>query len=290
MRDNPFLDGGILKTITTHLMLFLLAASACLYAQTTPSAGDLPLPARTTANHANPTATKTAKDAPPAPFTRLAVSGGISLMGINMQAAVNANRYINLRATGNYFSYTMNDRKINDYTVNGNLKFATAGASVDFYPFPQHGLRFSPGLLFYNQNAATANMTVAGGTKLSLNDVDYYSSSTDPIKGTGSFGLNKRNPAFTMTTGWGNLISRRGGHWSFPFELGVAFVDQPQIDVALTSGQACDALGANCVDVATDTTVQSNLQAQIKKYQDDVSLLKFYPILSFGVGYNFRIR
>lgn len=210
-------------------------------------------------------------------------------MGINLQAAVNANRYINLRGVGNVFNYSVNNFTTNGLTINGELNFATAGASVDFYPFPKHGLRLSPGALFYNQNAATADITVAGGTSFTLNDVTYYASSTNPIKGNGGLGLNSRNPAFSMTTGWGNTISHRG-HWSFPFEIGAAFVGAPSVNVALTGGQACNAQGLNCVNVATDPTVQANLQAQIAKYRNDVNPFQYYPILNFGVVYNFRLR
>jgi len=69
----------------------------------------------------------------------------------------------------------------------------------------------------------------------------------------------------------------------------VAFTKAPTVALALT-GQVCDARGQNCVDVATDTTVQTNLNAQISKYQNDVNQLKTYPIVSFGVAYNFKIR
>jgi hypothetical protein len=211
-------------------------------------------------------------------------------MGINMQAAVNANRYINLRGTGNYFNYTISNISSNGLNLNGKLNFAAAGASVDFYPFPNHGFRLSPGALFYNQNTVGANVTVAGGTKFTLNSVSYYASSTNPITGNGSLGLNTSNPAFTMTTGWGNMISRRGGRWSFPFELGAAFIGVPSVNVALTSGLACNAQGQNCVNVATDPNVQANLQAQIAKYKSDLNPFKYYPIVSFGLGYNFNLR
>jgi len=60
--------------------------------------------------------------------------------------------------------------------------------------------------------------------------------------------------------------------------------------VTLTSGQACNAQGLNCVNVATYPTVQANLQAQVAKYKNDLDPLKTYPIVSFGVAYNFRIR
>jgi ubiquinone biosynthesis protein Coq4 len=44
------------------------------------------------------------------------------------------------------------------------------------------------------------------------------------------------------------------------------------------------------MDVATDQDVQTNLQSQIAKYKNDLDPLKTYPIVSFGMAYNFRIR
>jgi hypothetical protein len=93
-----------------------------------------------------------------------------------------------------------------------------------------------------------------------------------------------------MTTGWGNVIPRHGGHWAFPVEVGAAFVGPPSVRMALTSGQVCDVAGQNCVDVATDTDVQANLQAQLAKYKSDLNALKTYPILSFGASYSFGSR
>jgi len=110
------------------------------------------------------------------------------------------------------------------------------------------------------------------------------------VKGTGAVGLHTQKPAFTITTGWGNVVPSRGGHWSFPFELGVAFIGAPTMKLALTQGQVCDANGLNCVNVATDQALQTNLQAQVDKYIGDLEQLKTYPIVSIGVAYSFRIR
>jgi hypothetical protein len=224
------------------------------------------------------------------PLSRFALGGGISTTGINLQAATNLNRYMNLRASGNYFNYSVNNITTNGFKVDAKLDFASAGASVDFYPFPSHGFRLSPGALFYNQNAATATFAVAGGTSFSLNDTTYYASASNPVLGSGGLGLHKQNPAFTMTTGWGNMIPRRGGHWSFPFEIGAAFTGAPTLNIALTSGQICDSQGQNCMDVATNGNVQTNLAAQVAKYTSDLSPLKIYPIVSGGLAYSFRTR
>lgn len=224
------------------------------------------------------------------PLSKIGVSAGIGTMGINMQVATNLTQHLNVRGVGNYFDYTMTNETIDSYIVNGKVNFATGGVALDYFPFARHGLRLSPGVMFYNDNMANANVKVAGGTKLSLNDIDYYSSSTNPITGNGAVQFNMRKPTPTFTLGWGNLISRRGGHWSFPIELGAAMMDTPGVNVALTGGQACDAKGLNCVNVATDPTVQSNLAAQINKYKKNLDPYKVYPIFSFGVGYNFKIR
>lgn len=224
------------------------------------------------------------------PFSRIGFSGGVSTAGINMQAAVNVNRYLNLRGVGNYFSYNMDNQKIDSYTLTGTLHLASGGAMVDFYPFPRHGFRLSPGVMFHNENKVNGTFVVTGGTELSLNNVKYYSLASDPITGSGGVTLNNGQPEAMFTTGWGNLISRKGSRWSIPVEVGVVMSGAPGVNVSLTGGEACDSNGENCVYAASDSTVQSNLQSQIAKYKSDLDPLKFYPIISIGFGYNFRIR
>jgi hypothetical protein len=223
------------------------------------------------------------------PFSRLAFEGGVGLMGVNLQAATDLGRYANVRAIGNVFSYTVNNISTNGFNASGNLNFASIGASLDFYPFPYHGFRLSPGLLFYNQNDVSLNATVAAGQSFKLNGTEYYSSASDPITAAAKLGLNATNPAFTATTGWGNMISRTGGHWAFPVEVGAAFVGSPALSMTL-AGTACDSNGQNCFDAATNSGLQTNLQAQIAKYNSDLNPLKVYPIITFGVSYSFRMQ
>jgi hypothetical protein len=248
-----------------------------------------------------PPQSRAEKGESPAPFSRLAISGGIGSMGINMQAAVNANRYFNIRGTGNYFSYSVsnitidNNNGSNGISVGGNLTFATAGAALDIYPFPNHGFRLSPGAVFYNQNAVTATGIAAAGTSFTFGSQKYYSDTVNPLNITAALGLNKNKTAFSMTTGWGNLISRKGGHWSFPLEIGAVFTGSPTLALNPT-GNACltavDAAtnGPSCVNMATNSTAQANVAAEVAKYQKDLNVLPVYPIFSFGIGYNFKIR
>lgn len=290
---------------TALALSFLLAAPAALLAQSafSTSLATSPLVAEelsTAGGGVSGAATAKTQPATVKPLSRIALSGGISLMGINLQAATNLNRFLNVRGVGNVFNYNVNNISTNGFNVNGKLNFATAGASLDFYPFPKHGFRLSPGVLFYNQNNVTASGTVAGGNSITLDDVDYYSSTTNPITVNANLGLNTRKQAFTMTTGWGNMISRKSGHWSFPLEIGAAFVGVPSINMGLTGAACLDSAQTECGTLNTTNPqdpsysisqeVSTNLNAQIAKWKNDLNPLKAYPIFSFGVSYNFRIR
>lgn len=249
-------------------------------------------------------------EVPMRPFSRVAIGGGISLMGVNLQAATNVNRHLNLRGTGNVFQYSVSDISINGSSggasmstnglnLNGQVKMAAAGVSLDYYPFPTHGFRLSPGVMLYNQNGITANATTASNTSFTLNGTQYYSATANgltgatPLNVAASLGLNARKQAATMTLGWGNMIPRRRGHLSFPFELGAAFTGEPSLNVNLTGWACADQAQTECSDVTSTANplgqaVQSNLSAQVAKWKSDLNPLQVYPIISFGVAFAFR--
>jgi hypothetical protein len=232
------------------------------------------------------------------PLSRIGFGAGISPLGIQLQAATNLSNHFNLRGTGNFFNYSDN------FTTNGinataKLNLASAGVSVDVYPF-HVGWRISPGVLFYNQNQVTAATNVAAGTSFTLNGATYYSANTNsitgatPVTGTGILGLNTTKPAFTITTGWGNIVPR-DRHWSFPFEIGAAFIGAPSVNVNLTGWACYDQAQTECTNISDPTNpiaqaIQSNLTAQEAKSVSDLNPLKTYPIVSGGVAYSFHIR
>jgi hypothetical protein len=286
------------------LTLVLLAASSGLFAQT--SSSNFALPSSSMPGASQSTASPVSHGAvneSPAPFSRLALSGGIGLGGINMQAAVNANRYLNIRGVGNYFSYSVNNIKVggsgsSGSDVSGTLNFAEGGVALDYFPWPNHGFRLSPGVTFYNQNGASATGTMQLGNSITLGSTKYYSEGgANAMSLNANLGLNTHKQAFTMTTGWGNLISRKGGHFSVPFEIGAIFTGAPTLGLNI-AGYGCttqtddgtSGAGPSCVNMATDPNAQTNVAAQIAKYQSDLNVLKVYPIFSIGIGYNFKIR
>ena len=155
-------------------------------------------------------------------------------------------------------------------------------------------------LMFYNGNQVTAATDVAAGTSFTLNGETYYSANANaatgavPVNGTGTLGLSTTKPAFTITTGLGNMVPSRG-HWSFPFEVGVAFIGAPSVNVKL-GGWACyDQAQTECTDISDANNpiavaIQSNLTAQEAKWTSDLNPLKTYPIVAGGVSYSFHLR
>jgi hypothetical protein len=233
------------------------------------------------------------------PLSRLAIGPDFSPLGVGAEAAVNINQHFDARVTGNLFSYSTTFNT-NGFNVDANLYLASAGAALDYYPFHK-GFRLSPGILVYNQNRANANAPVTPGTSFTLNNQTFYAATPNPalgitaLSGTGSLGLHSTRPAFTMTTGWGSLIPRSGRHWAIPFEIGAAFTGTPALTMNL-SGWACyDQAQTMCTNVNDPTNpisvqIQSDLQAQLAKWKSDLDPLKFYPIISTGLVFNFSIR
>jgi hypothetical protein len=298
-RPSILQEASSMKRSSLVFSLALLAVSPGAVAQSSSLDSRLVMVESSAEGGAGQT-TPSVKDvsASPRPFSQVALGGGVSTLGIQMQIATNLSRHFNLRGTGNVFNYSTNFTS-DGINATAKLNLASAGASLDIYPF-RLGFRLSPGVLFYNQNQLTAGAAVAGGSSFTLNGTTYYSASANsatgatPVNGNAALGLNTTKPAFTITAGWGNMIPRTH-HWSFPFEAGVAVIGAPTVNVNL-GGWACyDQAQTECANIAGATNpiaiaIQSNLAAQVAKWTTDLNPLKTYPILSFGVAYSFHVR
>jgi hypothetical protein len=233
------------------------------------------------------------------PFSRMAIGVGVSPLGAGLQITTNITSHLNIRTMGNGMAYSTNF-STSGFNANAKLNLVSAGASVDIYPF-RRGFRISPGVLVLNNNKLTATSGVAGGTSFELDGDTYYSANTNaitgatPLSASAQLGLKTNKPAFTITTGWGNTIPRDGRHWSFPFEVGAAFIGQPSLAANLSGWACADQAQAQCTNVASTTNpialqIQNDMTAQIAKWKNDLSPLKTYPIVSIGVAYSFGLR
>jgi hypothetical protein len=223
------------------------------------------------------------RDYPPFSGVGIGLYGGLGGAGFDL--ATPLARRFNVRAGAEYFSYstTFQDQGAN---VAVQLRMQSGHASLDWLPFG-NGFRLSPVMVFLNDNRAQATARVPAGSTITLNGQNYLSSATDPLHGAGSVDFRKISPGFTL--GWGNLVPRTGGHFSFPVEAGFYYAGQPGLKVSFT-GSACDptqppAIG--CESVNQDAGFQQSLSQFIAHSNHNLSYATFLPIFRFGLGYSF---
>jgi hypothetical protein len=228
-----------------------------------------------------------APEAPPAPAKgssegRIPIGVGVkvSTLGIGGEVAVAVSHRSNVRFGFNSFSYRHTFDK-DGVTYKGTLDLRSAQATYDLFFFKE--FHVSPGVLVYNGNNVTANASVPGGQSFTLNNTNYVSDVADPVSGTGKLTVYKAAPM--LLVGFGNLVPR-SRHFSTSFEIGAAYQGPPRVTLNL-GGSACDSTGLFCRSISSDPTIQANVVSEQAKLNKSTSPYKFYPVLSFGVGFRF---
>jgi hypothetical protein len=196
--------------------------------------------------------------------------------------SVPVTRRTNARIGFNAFSYNGDFDEDNVKYV-ADLKLRSVQALYDIFPFGGN-FHISPGVLLHNGLKVNANATVAGGQSFSLGDEEYVSSIADPKTGTAKLDVRKAAPMFLF--GYGNPIPRSKRHLTFSIEAGVVFQGSPNINLNF-AGSACDSTGLNCRKITTDPMIQAEVAKEQRKLRDDASVMKFYPVVSIGLGYRF---
>jgi hypothetical protein len=221
-------------------------------------------------------------------FRHFGVGTYESPLGFGGRFAVSIAPRLILRAGASYFSYS-STQTASGIPFQINVRFQSEQAVFDWYPF-RGNFHISPGVLFGSSNRAFGGGDVPAGQSFSLNGVTYFSGSAAPIKASGSVYFAHTAPL--LTAGWGNWVrlpegpgSRR--HLTFPFEFGVAFVGDPETALNFSGDVCTGGSQRNCQNIATDPSVQANIQVERKRLQNDANWLRFYPILAGGIVYRF---
>ena len=204
-----------------------------------------------------------------------------SSLGFGGEVAVAVTHSSNIRGGLNFIGYSRGFA-YNGISYNADLRWLSAEAHFDWFPLSHfaHAFHLSPGLMLYNDNHVNATAAIPGGSTFTLNGVSYQSSATNPASGTGSLSFNKVAP--TLLVGFGNLVPRKKKHFSFNVEAGLAFQGAPKIGLNL-SGNAC--VAGVCTNIATNPTIQLNIQGEQTIISNDLSPFKYYPLVAFTFGY-----
>ncbi len=219
------------------------------------------------------------------PMSSFAVTVKASTTGIGLDVATALSRHFGIRTGDSYFGYntSFTDSGLN---ITGSLHLQGASASLDIFPF-HNSFRISPGITYNNKNRMDATLLVPGGQSFSLGDGGNYTSDpSNPIHGTASFVFgNSFAPRLTMGVG---SILPRFGRVSFPLEMGVQYTAAPQVKLAIT-GNSCgnQTQSDGSTSYGCGSVDQTNVAQEQSELQNDISPLRFYPIVSLGVSFRF---
>lgn len=214
---------------------------------------------------------------------RFGVALSVGTLGAGIQAATAVAKRTNIRGGFNYFSYSLSGTRSSDNLMyNGSLRLESGEILVDQYlagPF-----HISGGALIYDGFQGTGTVNVAGGQTLTLNSVQYYSSASNPVTGTGTITARKVAPEVLL--GLGNLLPRSSRHFSANFDIGVAFQGSPTALLNLT-GSTCNTPTTGCAPISANPSVQANITAEQGKINNTLKPFEFYPVLRVSFGYKF---
>ncbi len=214
------------------------------------------------------------------PFRSVALGLTAGTLGAGAELAIPIAPKFNLRAGVGYFNWKGSFNSDGIVFVPA-VKLTSTQATIDWFP-SKKGFHLSIGALLLRTRAAGL-AAVSGGTSFTLDSSSYLSSVDDPINGVARLTFGDRVAPLVLL-GFGNLLPRTGKHVTFPFEVGAAAMRPPQLTVQL-QGTACTSQG--CFNTVTDPDIQKNLKAEVVKLQNDLQLIKAYPMVSLGVACRF---
>jgi len=210
------------------------------------------------------------------------VAAKVSTLGFGFDGGVAVAEQANVRVGVNFFSFS-HDFDKDGITMAAQLKLRSVSAQFDWFPFAG-SFHVSPGLMLYNGNRVEATAFTPGGTRFDLGGDTLLSNPANPVNGDARIAFKRVAPSVVF--GWGSVVPRGEKHWSIPVELGVVFSRAPTATLNL-AGSACLPNGTNCRNIATEPLLQADLREEEANLNDDISVLKVLPVISFGFSYGF---
>jgi hypothetical protein len=194
----------------------------------------------------------------------LSVALRFGTLGIGGEISKLVTPHIGLRASGNYFSYNRTFNNDNN-AYNANLKFEAFTGLLDLYPGGRGAFHFSAGVM--TRPISLSATGVPNGT-FQINQHTYTSAQVGTL---------------TETLQWGSALPYVGLGFGTPAakNSGLSLL----IDAGVAIGKPTVSLTAS--NANSGSQLATDLQAQIKKQQNDANNIPVYPVLSLGIAYRF---
>jgi len=197
------------------------------------------------------------------------ISAKVGTLGYGGELSVSiSDNWVTARFGINSLHYNRNSTQ-SEISYDFKLQLKTASALLDFYP-AMGSFRATIGLMYDNNSIdLTAKPT---GATYTINGHIYPTSEVDSVRGSISF--SKTAPYLGI--GWGNPVAKGKG-WGIVTDLGILLQGSPK--TSLSAHCAASALAC------TPSAIQADVDAENAKLQNDLKNLKYWPVLSIGLSY-----
>ena len=206
----------------------------------------------------------------PAAWADVGVLLKAGTLGAGLDVSKGISEKLAVRLQANALSYDK-DITESDVGYKAELDLRSAGVLLDWHPFS--GVFRVSGGAYWNGNKASATGRPIGGT-YEINGQTYNSSDIGSLNGQIDF----PSVAPYLGIGFGSA-PKAGRGMTFSFDLGALYQREPNVGLTVVCGAALT--GPQC------TQLQNDVAAEAISLQDELKDYKFYPVVSFGIGYRF---
>ncbi len=212
--------------------------------------------------------------APPAiADTPMAVAVRAGTTGIGLDYDVGFAQYFSARIGYSGFTY---DHAVDtsDVDYSGKFKLSMVDGLIDWYAF-KGGFHLTAGAVGNGTTLDVVGKPAAGGYTI---DGTYFpSADVGSLRGELKFG-NPVSPYVGL--GWGDAVGTKH-HLHFLFDIGAIYGGVPNVTLTAVCGSASPRGTSTC------TALQSDVQGERLKLQNDVTLVQWYPVIDVGLAYRF---
>jgi hypothetical protein len=179
---------------------------------------------------------------------------------------------LNLRIGYNGLSY---GKDISDTDVNyeGDLKIGSVSGLLDWHVM-DGSFRLSAGVVGSGPKIEVVG-TPSGTNTYQIGNGTYTAAQVGSLRGEIEFG---NSAAPYIGVGWGNVLSANR-RFSLLVDVGVIYGGEPDVTLTAQCGTALPAI--------TCSQLQADVQREIQELKDETNDVKWYPVISLGLGIRF---